>query len=102
MIVFQTDSIEGRSYLCVIIEKTNLDRMEQGDPITLSPVEIGGLLLPIQHPAHLYVLICYEQDMTAVSALLKSGDNAKLIEYLMRGYRFRKGTDGVRKGADAS
>lgn len=86
MIVFQVEAAE--SFLVVVIEKDNLSRMEQGDPITLNPKHKGGCIDFIQNPSNLRVLIAYEADSGKAYEFLQRNDRQGLINYLMRGYKF--------------
>jgi hypothetical protein len=94
MMIFQLDSPED-TFLVVVIEKDNMDRMKQGNPITLNPASMGGFLEPVKHPNNLRLLIAYEEDSARLYELQSQGRTKELIEYVMRGYSFEK-VDGKR------
>ena len=57
MILMQVDNENDKSsYLVIVIEPDNLERMKTADPITLRPQSIGGFIQPIKYPANFGVL----------------------------------------------
>lgn len=86
MIIAQFDSDqEQATYLMLILERENLDRMKLADPITL---ESGAFLKPITYPANFHLMIAYEDEVDHIYALAHAGKNRELLKYVMRGYKF--------------
>lgn len=80
------------STLVFVLQKENIDRMAQADPITLEQMTSGGFLPPLEDPADLKIVICYEPIDDDLIAAVKSGVKP-LMGYLMRGYQFKE-SDG--------
>jgi hypothetical protein len=95
MIVFQNDDPNGESSLVIVIEQDNLIRMQKGDPITLKSKRLSGILEPVHHPAHLRVIVAYEQDSGRAYEFLQRQDKTGLMRYLMRGLELTA-LDGTR------
>jgi hypothetical protein len=84
---------QEKSILFVVIETTNLVRMEKADPITLESPKAGGILPEPKYPGDFSVLIAYEPDTDALYAKAKEGGIA-LLMWLERGRKFIAGLDG--------
>lgn len=83
------------SVFLLIIEKENLDRMKQADPITLEAVSRGGQVLSqIAYPANCSIIVAYEEDDTELYRLVRAGDALALVKYVLRGERFDPASDG--------
>jgi hypothetical protein len=89
------DDTRGESILLVVIEKENLDRMKEADPISLESYNSGGILPPPDYPDRLVVLIAYEEDEVELYKMARAGDNAALVRWLARGFKFKRGLDGT-------
>jgi hypothetical protein len=76
------------SFLIVVIQPQNLERMRKADPITLEPDRLGGLLPTVKYPARLRVLIAYEEDEVEVYRLGNLGFE-QLFKYLLRGFKWK-------------
>lgn len=88
IVAMHDDHKYAHSYLIVIIQPNNLERMKQGDPITLNPSYMGGVLRPARYPTELRVCIGYEHDAAKVREFTDRNDTAGLLEYVQRGYQF--------------
>lgn len=91
---------EKRSVLLVVIEKENLERMQQADPVTLESYARGGGLPPPAFPRNFSLLIGYEEDQPKLYELAKDAQKGaegimELFKYLERGRVFIEGKDGV-------
>ncbi|HEY2352010.1 MAG TPA: hypothetical protein VGH83_05835 [Candidatus Acidoferrum sp.] len=83
------------SFLIIIIQPDNLERMRKADPITLETKEIKGGLLPTpKYPARLTVVIAYEEDDFEINKLALTGEFSEVLRYIMRGYKFHRDIDG--------
>ena len=97
MVIFQTeDRLSGQSLVVVVIERDNLKRMDQGDPITLRTRKMGGSLEVVEHPDNLQLIIAFENDSGPVYEFMQRQDGVGLLRYLMRGFEIRS-TDTVPK-----
>jgi hypothetical protein len=86
---------EKRSVMILIIEKPNLDRMRQADPITLESKSHGGNIMPkVMFPEALSLLIAYEEDDVELYKVCKENNALKLLKYLGRGRKWDPATDG--------
>ena len=95
MIIFLiNDDDEQRSVLYMVIEKENLDRMAEADPVTIPSLQAGGMIAPIQFPANLSVVVCYEPDKGKLMEAARSCDAHALLSYLRRGFHYEPG-DGI-------
>ena len=91
---------ERRSVLLVVIEKENMERMKEADPVTLESYARGGGLPPPEFPRNLSLLIAYDEDRPKLYALAKDANKdaagvVALIQYLERGRKYIEGKDGV-------
>jgi hypothetical protein len=83
------------SYLIVVIEKDNMERMKGGDPLTLECASKGGSITKqLRFPSNLNLLIAYEEDDVMLYKLLAEGDGRKIVAYLERNRKFDPKTDG--------
>jgi DNA-directed RNA polymerase subunit H (RpoH/RPB5) len=81
--------------LLVVIEKENLERMKQADPITIeSAIRGGKILKTVEYPKSLTILIAYEEDDARLYSIARSGDLVELLRYLERGRKFNPEVDG--------
>jgi hypothetical protein len=85
------------SYILVVIQPDNLERMRKADPITLESVALGGILPTAKYPEKLGVLIAYEEDEVALYKAAQSGNFADMIRFVHRGYRFNRDEDGTQR-----
>jgi hypothetical protein len=100
MLTFMLNDPEAQSStLMVVIEKDNLVRMEQGDPITLFPHSKGGSMPAPDYPQNFRCLVAYEPDSGELYRVL-SQNKANLVGYLMRGFQFTP-VDGKRVSSAA-
>jgi hypothetical protein len=83
-----------RSILFVAIEKENMDRMKQADPITLESIRNGGVLGEPKYPHDFNILIAYEEDEVELYKIAKTGNPALILQFLERGRVFDKNVDG--------
>jgi hypothetical protein len=83
-----------QSVLVVVIEKDNLDRMKQADPITLESIRAGGALVPPRYPLNLSLLLAYEENDAELYRMAKSANSLDFIKYLERGFKFKPEIDG--------
>jgi len=96
------------SYLVIVLEKDNLERMRHADPMTLETRARGGRLPVAKYPEALRILVGYEEDEETLWKMGQRGNFGEMIEYLTRGWEFRQGIDGtehafsLRTGADAA
>ena len=84
-----------QSILVVVIEPENLERMKEGDPITLMPSLMGGVLPPMKYPDNFALLVAYEENQEELYKAA-SGTMAELMTYLERGFKFLP-IDGAEK-----
>jgi hypothetical protein len=89
------DPVLLRSILIVIIQRDNLERMREGDPITLESPSNGGIMPIPKYILDYNMLIAYEEDEPKVMDFAKRRDWYGLVAYLERGRKFIKGVDGV-------
>lgn len=93
MRLFQTNH-NGTTYIIVIIEPANLERMKRADPITLTNV-VGGFLKPISYPHRVKVCIAFEDQIEPIQQMVDEDRIDDLVNYLERGYKFTPMLDGV-------
>jgi hypothetical protein len=87
MILMQSDDDKHKkSALIIVIEPDNLERMKNGDPITLNPKDVGGFLEPIKYPENFGVFLSFEADPGRCYELQSKPQ--ELLQYLMRGWKF--------------
>ena len=79
---------EKASHLVVIVEDDNLQRMNDGDPITF---ETGaGFLKPVKYGNNFNVMIAYAKDPAPIYELAKAGDTMGIIRYITRNWKFER------------
>lgn len=83
-----------KSLLVVIIEPENLDRMKQGDPITLNTAE-GGFIKGL-NPNNTELVIAYTDDPAPLYEMAKKSDLKGILAHISKGYKFHPGVDGVK------
>ena len=89
MLFLQIDNDEHReSTLLVVLEKPNVERMGEGDPVTLNSCSFGGYIRRVKDPEALQLIVCYEPDSAKLHAVASVGGTGDLLRYLMRGYKF--------------
>jgi hypothetical protein len=91
---------EQRTVFAIVIEKPNLDRMKEGDPVTLEAKAHGGVLPVPAFPANLSLLIAYLEDASEFYQLAEKRDPALLLEYLERHRQWHPEVDGVEHTRD--
>jgi hypothetical protein len=86
-----------RSYIIIVIEQDNFERMRRADLLTLAPQSIGGMLQPVRFPANLHLLVAYEDPemIGRLYELQMRGDVQGLVDTITRGWQNLPG-DGVR------
>lgn len=82
------DPENKRTYLVVIIERDNFERMKRADPITINPLLEGGTLPPIMFPERFNIVIAYEEDAGPVYEALRRNDMGAVIRHVTRGFTF--------------
>lgn len=98
MILFQLNFLdEQRTVTCIILEKENLDRMREGDPVTLESSNQGGVLKPAFFPNRMSVLIAYLEDSREFYEIAHKnpGNPLPLLAYLEKHRQWRPEVDGV-------
>lgn len=85
----------------VVIERDNLERMKEADPITLESINYKGLLEVPKYPNNLNLLIAYEEDDEELYRLAQQG-GMLLLKYLERGRKWREGEDGTKNAVRLS
>jgi len=86
----------NQTFLIVIIEPSNFERMRKADPITLEAVARGGALPTPKFPTNMSMIVAYEEDDVELYRLCRSGTATlgELITYLERGRTWQKAADG--------
>ena len=84
---------EESTLILVVLEKDNLDRMKQADPITMSYSDIKDMV-DIRHPNNYHLVVAYEENTEYLISLIKDGKISVALKYLNRGYNFIPGIDG--------
>lgn len=87
MLFTQVDTAH-ETIIIIILERENLARMKAADPVTLEPVQYGGVLQKIGHPHSVRIVIAYEDPADSVYEIARTGDGQRLFEYVMRGYKY--------------
>lgn len=85
---------EQRTVFAVVIEKLNLERMKDGDPVTLESKAFGGVLPVPKFPANLSLLISYLEDAREFYAIAEKHDPRAMLEYLERHRQWHPEVDG--------
>jgi hypothetical protein len=80
----------GTSGLIVILERDNMERMQEADPVTLAPKSQGGMLPAVKYPDNFSMIIAYEPEPSQIYALASEGRFKDIIDHVMRGYKFTK------------
>lgn len=81
----------GPVVFVVILERDNVERMGEADPVDIQ-LRTYGMRLPTARPiGDLDLVICYEKDKSAVLEAHKAGDIEGLMAYLERGRRVLAG-----------
>ena len=95
------DEVNRASVLIIVIERENLDRMKQADPITLASIKEGGKILQrVEFPDHLSIILAYEDDDAALYKLARANDLIGLLAYVRRGIKFDPEVDGQKNIVD--
>src|SRR5215831_3656911 len=82
----------GPMTLVMIVEKENLDRMKEGDPLDFQPRSLPPGQFNWQRAIQeLDIIIAYEEDRDAIEGYIRVNDLAGLIAHLERGRRHRPG-----------
>ena len=85
---------EQRTVFAVVIEKLNLERMKEGDPVTLESKAFGGVLPVPKFPANLSLLIAYLEDAKEFYVIAEKHDPRAMLEYLERHRQWQPDVDG--------
>lgn len=85
------------SYLIVVLQPDNLERMKKSDPVTLETVATGGILPTARYPDKLMMLVAYEEDEVGLYKAAQTGNFADLLQFLRRGYKFNRDVDGTHR-----
>jgi hypothetical protein len=87
---------QQRSVIAIVLEKDNLARMREGDPVTLESIAGGGTLPAPHYPANTSILISYLEDSAEFYEIArKSGNNPfALMGYLEEKRQWRPEVDG--------
>lgn len=93
VIPIQTTGETGRGplVLVMVLEKENLDRMRDGDPLDFQPRNLGKRLNQFRQVRDLDIIIAYEEDLTKLMDFQRRQDLPGLIAYLERGRVHRPG-----------
>lgn len=86
---------EQRTVFAVVIEKLNLERMKEGDPVTLESKAFGGVLPVPKFPANLSLLIAYLEDAKEFYEIAEKHDPRAMLEYLERHRQWHPEVDGA-------
>jgi len=71
-----------RRILILVLERENLFRLQQADPIDLKTEDY---FVPQENAAGIELLIAYEHDHAKIKELSDSGGIAAVVQYLERG-----------------
>jgi len=85
---------EQRTVFAIVIEKLNLERMKEGDPVTLESKAFGGVLPVPTYPANLSLLIAYLEDTKEFYVIAEKRDPRAMLEYLERHRQWQPDVDG--------
>jgi len=96
ILTMANDDQEHRTILVIVIQKDNMERMKQADPISLDSVARGGMLPVPKYPDRMELVIAYEEDDAALMAAGRAGFQ-QLVRHLARGYNFKPEIDGTEK-----
>jgi hypothetical protein len=77
----------GPLVLVMVLEKENLDRMRQGDPLDFQPRLMGQRLNPTRSIRDLDIIIAYEEDLGPIMEFQRTNNLMGLIAYIQRGSR---------------
>lgn len=94
IVAMLNDPVRRQSVFIVVIERENLDRMREADPITIESPRRGGIM-PIPNYSDLSVLIAYEEDKEQLMEMVKKHDIRGLLQHLERGRKFIEEKDGA-------
>ena len=81
-IPIETPDHKSDAVICVL-NSSNLERMKKADPSEIILKQSGRNLV---NPT---ILLCFEEDNKELAEVINSGDVAKIIKYLQRGWKFR-------------
>src|SRR5215469_13973417 len=81
------------TFILVVIEPENLERMKKADPATLESIYRGGILEAPRYPERLSIMIAYEDDVELYKRLM-AGGRMEFLAWLERGRKFIEGIDG--------
>lgn len=85
------------SYLVVVLQPDNMERMRKADPVSLESVALGGILPTPAFPDKLGVVIAYEEDEVGLYKAAQTGNLADLLRFIQRGYHFNRDIDGTHR-----
>jgi hypothetical protein len=82
----------GPHVMVLILEKENLDRMRQGDPLDIQFAKYAGGLPPINAQLkQVDLVVAYEEDLKIIMDFQRRQDLAGLMRHLERGRRIVPG-----------
>jgi hypothetical protein len=81
----------GPVILVLVLEKENLDRMREGDPLDIQFAKYRGNLPIDSQLKQVDLVIAYEEDLTAIMRFQQNKDLPGLLEYLERGRKIVPG-----------
>ena len=82
MLVVPVKRANGRDEVIIVLDKTNIERMKEADPVILEQLGPYVLFNP-------KVTICYEDQSPELTRLVHGRDLNGLVEFLTRGFKFR-------------
>jgi len=88
------NNVLKETVLVIVIEKSNLERMRDGDPATLEHKERGGIMPTIAYPECTSLVIAYEEDVGPLYEFITNADLLGALRWLERGRKFLPG-DGL-------
>lgn len=85
-----------QSVIAIVLEKDNLARMKEGDPVTLESVNAGGMLPVPRYPQRTSILIAYLEDTKELYEIAqKTGNNPlAMLSYLEKHRQWHSEVDG--------
>lgn len=87
--------LKDESILLIVIERDNLERIRNADPISLESKNRGGMMPVPKHPEAFSLLIAYEDDQVELYRRVREGSASDLLRWLERGRKFIPGVDGI-------
>lgn len=93
VIPIQTTAGErGPLLLVMVLEKENLDRMREGDPLDFQPRVLGRQWMAAhRNIRELDIIIAYEEDLKPILEFQRRQDLSGLLAYIERGRKHQTG-----------